>query len=150
MQGGCTIAVTRGDVERPLTALAEGSRATWFLPQATPAAARKQWIAGMKPVGAVIVDAGAVAALSDDAGPALDGWLSGARARLDLDARAEHQRQTAAPRTELGANGATGLNQQPANSNTGLQTQPNGRSALFNADEIAQLAAQIRASQAAL
>ncbi len=63
MQGGCTIAVTRGDVERPLTALAEGARATWFLPQATPAAARKQWIAGMKPVGAVIVDAGAVAAL---------------------------------------------------------------------------------------
>jgi len=63
MQGGCTIAVTRGDVERPLTALAEGARATWFLPQATPAAARKQWIAGMKPIGAVIVDAGAVAAL---------------------------------------------------------------------------------------
>lgn len=71
---------------------------------------------------------------------------------LAADARKwrEHQRQTAAPRTELGANGATGLNQQPANSNTGLQTQPNGRSALFNADEIAQLAAQIRASQAAL
>jgi len=63
MQGGCAIAVTKGGVERPLAALAAGARATWFLPQATPAAARKQWIAGMKPVGALIVDDGAVAAL---------------------------------------------------------------------------------------
>ncbi|HUF86413.1 MAG TPA: glutamate 5-kinase [Thermohalobaculum sp.] len=63
MQGGCAVAVTRGDVERPLTALARGARATWFLPSATPAAARKQWIAGMKPMGVLVIDAGAVAAL---------------------------------------------------------------------------------------
>ncbi len=63
MQGGCAIAVTKGDTRHPLRALARGARATWFLPAATPAAARKQWIAGMKPMGALIVDAGAVAAL---------------------------------------------------------------------------------------
>jgi glutamate 5-kinase len=53
----------KGDVERPLSALAAGARATWFRPQASPAAARKKWIAGMKPAGALIVDEGAVAAL---------------------------------------------------------------------------------------
>jgi glutamate 5-kinase len=63
MQGGCAMAVMKGDVERPLSALAAGARATWFRPQASPAAARKKWIAGMKPAGALIVDAGAVAAL---------------------------------------------------------------------------------------
>lgn len=63
LQGGCAMAVVRGDAERPLTALASGARATWFRPQATAAAARKQWIAGMKPVGALVIDDGAVAAL---------------------------------------------------------------------------------------
>jgi glutamate 5-kinase len=63
MQGGCAIALTKGESEHPLRALAGGARATWFLPPATPAAARKQWIAGMKPMGALIVDAGAAAAL---------------------------------------------------------------------------------------
>ena len=63
MQGGCAMAVMKGDVERPLSALAAGARATWFRPQASPAAARKKWIAGMKPAGALIVDEGAVAAL---------------------------------------------------------------------------------------
>jgi glutamate 5-kinase len=63
MQGGCALVVTRGQAERPLSALAAGARATWFRPQSNPTAARKQWIAGMKPAGALIVDAGAVAAL---------------------------------------------------------------------------------------
>ncbi len=62
--GGCAMAVTRGDRHRPLRALAEGARATWFLAEAPPAAARKQWIAGMKPLGLVRVDAGAAAALA--------------------------------------------------------------------------------------
>ena len=62
-RGGCAMAVMQGDVHRPLTALAEGARATWFLPAIQPTAARKQWIAGMKPVGRLIVDAGAVTAL---------------------------------------------------------------------------------------
>jgi len=63
MQGGCALAITLGSRERPLTALADGARATWFAPSESPAAARKQWIAGMKPLGALHVDAGAVAAL---------------------------------------------------------------------------------------
>ncbi len=63
LQGGCAVALSRGDVERPLKALAGGARATWFLPSATPAAARKQWIAGMKPLGELVIDAGAEAAL---------------------------------------------------------------------------------------
>ncbi|HEY7671424.1 MAG TPA: glutamate 5-kinase, partial [Gammaproteobacteria bacterium] len=43
---GCSMAITSGRVQRPITALFAGARATWFLPQATPHAARKQWIAG--------------------------------------------------------------------------------------------------------
>ena len=64
MRGGCALAVTLGAVERPLAALMGGARATWFLPAETPDAARKQWIAGMKPLGRVLCDAGAVAALA--------------------------------------------------------------------------------------
>ena len=63
MQGGCALALTKGAVDRPVSALIAGARATWFQPKDTPAAARKQWIAGMKPVGALVVDAGAVSAL---------------------------------------------------------------------------------------
>ncbi|MEO1724630.1 MAG: glutamate 5-kinase, partial [Pseudomonadota bacterium] len=62
-QGGCAMVITQGDLERPLTAMREGTRSTWFAAQAGPAAARKAWIAGMKPLGRLQVDAGAVAAL---------------------------------------------------------------------------------------
>ena len=62
---GCRMCITSGRVERPLSALAAGARATWFLPSATPGAARKQWIAGtLKPKGSVHVDAGAERALA--------------------------------------------------------------------------------------
>ena len=61
---GCQVAITSGRVRRPLKALSEGGRATWFLSTATPAAARKQWIAGtLKLKGSVSVDAGAERAL---------------------------------------------------------------------------------------
>ncbi|MEM7237135.1 MAG: glutamate 5-kinase [Pseudomonadota bacterium] len=63
MQGGCTMAVTAGTPLHPLETLRRGGRATWFPAAATPAAARKSWIAGMKPMGALIVDAGAATAL---------------------------------------------------------------------------------------
>ncbi|MGF1501819.1 MAG: glutamate 5-kinase [Paracoccaceae bacterium] len=62
-KGGCALCVMQGGQPRPLSALRAGVRATWFTPSGTPAAARKQWIAGMKPLGRLIVDAGAVAAL---------------------------------------------------------------------------------------
>ena len=63
MQGGCTMAVTLGSAQHPIEALGGGARATWFPAAATPQAARKTWISGMKPVGTVTVDAGAVRAL---------------------------------------------------------------------------------------
>lgn len=61
---GCAMAITEGSVLRPLQALAQGARATWFTAQVDPQAARKRWIAAMKPRGEVTLDAGAVAALS--------------------------------------------------------------------------------------
>ncbi len=64
MSGGCALAVTRGSVANPLRCLAEGAKATWFMPATGPRAARKQWIAGMKPMGTIVVDDGAATALN--------------------------------------------------------------------------------------
>ncbi len=61
--GGCAMAIMEGSVTRPLTALAAGAKCTWFLPDGDPQAARKRWIAAMKPRGELRLDAGAVAAL---------------------------------------------------------------------------------------
>ena len=63
-QGGCVLAIADGRREGPLSALAAGAPATWFASDGTPQAARKRWIAAMKPAGGVAVDAGAAAALS--------------------------------------------------------------------------------------
>jgi glutamate 5-kinase len=64
MGAGCRMCIATGRVGRPISVLLAGGRATWFLPKATPGAARKQWIAGtLKPKGAVRVDAGAERAL---------------------------------------------------------------------------------------
>ncbi|KIN61151.1 Glutamate 5-kinase [Sulfitobacter noctilucae] len=60
---GCRMTITEGSVLRPLKALEEGAPATWFTAQSDPQAARKRWIAAMKPRGSVTLDAGAVAAL---------------------------------------------------------------------------------------
>ncbi len=64
MRAGCVMAITRGDVDRPLLALEQGARATWFRGISDPKAARKQWIAAMKPRGRLRVDAGAARALT--------------------------------------------------------------------------------------
>lgn len=61
--GGCAMAIAEGSVLRPLSAVATGARCSWFLPESDPQTARKRWIAAMKPKGALVVDAGAVAAL---------------------------------------------------------------------------------------
>ncbi len=63
MSGGCALAVTLGTVPRPLLGLERGAPATWFLPATGPRAARKQWIAGMKPMGTIVIDDGAMRAL---------------------------------------------------------------------------------------
>ncbi|MEM9969077.1 MAG: glutamate 5-kinase [Pseudomonadota bacterium] len=60
---GCAMAITLGATQRPLLALKEGAAATWFAAQTDPQAARKGWIAAIKPRGAVTLDGGAVAAL---------------------------------------------------------------------------------------
>jgi glutamate 5-kinase len=62
---GCRMCIATGRVDRPLRVLLAGGKATWFLPSATPGAARKQWIAGtLKPRGTLRVDAGAERALA--------------------------------------------------------------------------------------
>ena len=63
---GCCTVVTSGVVDRPLAALAEQGKHTVFLAQGTPAAARKQWLAGALDVeGELRIDDGAEAALQD-------------------------------------------------------------------------------------
>ena len=57
------MAIVKGDAMRPIQALRDGAPCTWFLPETDPQAARKRWIAAMKPRGAIRVDAGAAQAL---------------------------------------------------------------------------------------
>lgn len=61
--GGCAMAIAEGSVLNPLSAVAAGARATWFLAEGDPQLARKRWIAAMKPKGEVRIDAGAANAL---------------------------------------------------------------------------------------
>ncbi|HPF27685.1 MAG TPA: glutamate 5-kinase [Steroidobacteraceae bacterium] len=64
VSAGCALCIASGHHVHPLARIEEGARCTWFLPGATPVAARKQWIAGtLKPAGAITIDAGAVTAL---------------------------------------------------------------------------------------
>ena len=64
-QAGCVTLVASGAIERPLHALASGGRCTVFEADATPAAARKQWLAGvLKVCGELRLDAGAATALA--------------------------------------------------------------------------------------
>ncbi|MBI1417986.1 MAG: glutamate 5-kinase [Limimaricola sp.] len=63
-EAGCTMVITLGTPLNPLTVLENGAPATWFTAQTDPQAARKRWIAAMKPKGQVSVDAGAAAALA--------------------------------------------------------------------------------------
>lgn len=61
---GCATIIASGAVDRPLHALFNGARHTVFPAAASPAAARKQWLAGVLEVsGELRLDAGAVAAL---------------------------------------------------------------------------------------
>ncbi|MDJ0628885.1 MAG: glutamate 5-kinase [Rhodobacter sp.] len=62
---GCAMAITEGSVQQPLSALDAGAPATWFAAEGDPQAARKRWIAAMKPKGEITVDAGAARALAE-------------------------------------------------------------------------------------
>jgi len=62
---GCRMAIASGRSKRPISVLRGGGKATWFLPSATPGAARKQWIGGtLSPKGSVRIDPGAERALA--------------------------------------------------------------------------------------
>jgi glutamate 5-kinase len=61
---GCAMAIALGKQDRPLQAMEQGARCTWFLPEGEGRTARKRWIAGsLAPLGALVVDAGAARAL---------------------------------------------------------------------------------------
>ncbi|HEX9852549.1 MAG TPA: glutamate 5-kinase [Woeseiaceae bacterium] len=63
---GCSTVLASGTLERPLNALMSGGKCTVFVAESTPAAARKQWLAGILEVrGELRLDTGAVAALRD-------------------------------------------------------------------------------------
>ena len=62
---GCAMAIAAGTAAHPLRAIQDGARCTWFLPGEHPLTARKRWIAGaLNPVGSLVVDDGAAAALA--------------------------------------------------------------------------------------
>ncbi|MBL8658825.1 MAG: glutamate 5-kinase [Rhodospirillales bacterium] len=62
---GCRMVIADGRRLHPLEQIDRSGRRTWFLPAATPQAARKRWIAGtLNPAGSITIDAGAVRALA--------------------------------------------------------------------------------------
>ena len=63
---GCSTVIASGKVVRPLNALSFGGKCSVFSATGTPAAARKQWLAGVLEVrGELRLDAGAEAALKN-------------------------------------------------------------------------------------
>ncbi len=64
-EAGCAMAIALGKPARPIQALLDGARCTWFLPAPEGRSSRKRWIAGrLAPLGALVVDDGAARALS--------------------------------------------------------------------------------------
>ena len=63
---GCSTVITCGAIDRPIERLAAGGKCTIFRAEGSPAAARKQWLAGVLEVrGELRVDDGAALALND-------------------------------------------------------------------------------------
>jgi glutamate 5-kinase len=80
---GCRMCIAAGAHRHPLRRLEEGADCTWFVPTATPAGARKQWIAGtLRPAGAITIDAGALRALLEGRS-LLPAGVTAARGRFD-------------------------------------------------------------------
>jgi glutamate 5-kinase len=61
---GCAMVITLGTPLNPLKTLEDGGRCTWFIAQTNPQAARKRWIAAMKPQAQITIDTGAQTALA--------------------------------------------------------------------------------------
>ncbi|MGH8289479.1 MAG: glutamate 5-kinase [Steroidobacteraceae bacterium] len=80
---GCHMCIAAGHHRHPVRRIEEGARCTWFMPSATPVAARKQWIAGtLRPSGAVTIDPGALRALLEG-GSLLPAGVISARGRFE-------------------------------------------------------------------
>ena len=80
---GCHLCIAAGGYRHPLRRIEEGADCTWFVPTATPAAARKQWIAGtLRPLGAITIDDGALRALLEGRS-LLPAGVTAARGRFD-------------------------------------------------------------------
>ncbi len=62
---GARMIIADGTAENPIARIEDGAPCTWFVPDANPKTARKQWIAGsLKPAGVLFLDAGALVALN--------------------------------------------------------------------------------------
>jgi glutamate 5-kinase len=80
---GCHMCIAAGHHKHPLRRLEEGAECTWFVPSATPVAARKQWIAGtLRPAGAITIDSGALQALLEGKS-LLPAGVTGTRGRFE-------------------------------------------------------------------
>jgi len=64
--GGTHMLIADGRVLHPVARLQDGAPCTWFLTGSSPVTARKKWIAGsLEPRGALHIDAGAAAAMTN-------------------------------------------------------------------------------------
>jgi glutamate 5-kinase len=62
---GCNMAIAAGQEINPLGRIVAGERCTWFLASPSALQSRKRWIAGtLQPIGHLVVDDGAAAALA--------------------------------------------------------------------------------------
>jgi len=65
LAAGCRMVIADGKALNPLSRIRAGARCTWFVPAASPQAARKRWISGtLNPAGIIVVDDGAMRALA--------------------------------------------------------------------------------------
>ena len=63
---GCHMVIANGNYTNPIKKIIENQKCTWFLPKISKLDARKQWIIGsIAPKGEVIIDHGAIKAISN-------------------------------------------------------------------------------------
>jgi len=63
---GCYMAIANGNHKNPIKKIFKNKKCTWFLPKISKLDARKQWIIGsIAPRGEVIIDQGAIKAISN-------------------------------------------------------------------------------------
>jgi len=63
---GCFMAIANGNNLNPIKKIVESEKCTWFIPKISKLDARKQWIIGsVAPKGEIIIDQGAIKAISN-------------------------------------------------------------------------------------